>query len=226
MQPAFLPWAGYFNLISQADNFVFLDDVQLEKQSWQTRNRLIFNRQVHWVVIPIRFQHLGQSIAQTQEIRDDRWREKLLRSFMQNYGKHPHNLDAKEIIDLLLSYPPGSLATINEALIRHISKRIGISAHMHRASDLMIEGVRSDRLIELCKYFGADDYLSPIGSADYLAKDGFVERSPAKLHFQDYVPGPYEQKGIKVFHSHLSILDVIANLGWEKTRVYVEKGSV
>ncbi|MEM7600815.1 MAG: WbqC family protein, partial [Verrucomicrobiota bacterium] len=35
-QPTFLPWMGYFNLIAQADIFVFLDDVQYEKQSWQS----------------------------------------------------------------------------------------------------------------------------------------------------------------------------------------------
>jgi hypothetical protein len=33
MQPTYLPWAGYFNLISQVDTFVYLDNVQFERRS-------------------------------------------------------------------------------------------------------------------------------------------------------------------------------------------------
>ncbi len=40
MQPTFLPWIGYFDLIDSADTFVFLDNVKLEKSSWQVRNRI------------------------------------------------------------------------------------------------------------------------------------------------------------------------------------------
>ena len=40
MQPTYLPWIGYFDLIDEADTFVFLDNVQFEKQSWQQRNRV------------------------------------------------------------------------------------------------------------------------------------------------------------------------------------------
>ena len=40
MQPTFLPWLGYFALIGSVDHFVFLDDVQFSKQSWQSRNRI------------------------------------------------------------------------------------------------------------------------------------------------------------------------------------------
>ena len=36
MQPTFLPWAGYFRLAVNVDSFVFLDDAQLSRQSWQT----------------------------------------------------------------------------------------------------------------------------------------------------------------------------------------------
>ena len=39
MQPTWLPWMGYFDLIDQVDQFVFLDTVQFSKQSWHCRNR-------------------------------------------------------------------------------------------------------------------------------------------------------------------------------------------
>ena len=54
MQPTYLPWAGYFNLISQVDRFVFLDDVQFEKQSWQTRNRILLQGEECLISVPVR----------------------------------------------------------------------------------------------------------------------------------------------------------------------------
>ena len=41
MQPAYLPWMGYIDMIDQADLFVLLDTVEVSKQSWQTRNRVV-----------------------------------------------------------------------------------------------------------------------------------------------------------------------------------------
>lgn len=225
MQPTFLPWAGYFNLMAQADDFVFLDDVQLEKQSWQTRNRLLMNGQVQWVGVPVRHEQLAQTIAETQVVDTARWREKLARGFAQNYGKHPHYAQAREVTDLLAGHPATGLAELNEAVIRLVAERLGLSPRVHRASELNVEGVRSGRLIALCERLGAAEYLSPAGSADYLAEDRFAEHAPARLRFQDYTPCPYAQKGAREFVSHLSILDVAACLGWKGARTYVKSGA-
>ncbi|MGB9731816.1 WbqC family protein [Calditerrivibrio nitroreducens] len=40
MQPTYNPWLGYFDLIDRVDCFVYLDNVQLVKRSWQVRNRI------------------------------------------------------------------------------------------------------------------------------------------------------------------------------------------
>ncbi|MBF0282572.1 MAG: WbqC family protein [Zetaproteobacteria bacterium] len=221
MQPTFLPWAGYFNLMAQADVFVFLDDVQLEKQSWQTRNRLLSNGNVQWVSATIRHVQLSQTIAETQTLIDVRWSKKLMRGFSQNYSKHPYYDAALEIMNSLADHANGTLAGLNEAVIRHVAMRLGISTPMYRASDLNIAGVRSNRLIAFCEHFEANEYISPVGSADYLDEDGFSEKASAKLRFQDYTPLPYFQKGTKEFISHLSIVDVVANLGWDATYKYV-----
>lgn len=226
MQPTFLPWAGYFNLMAQADDFVFLDDVQLERQSWQTRNRLIMNGQVKWVIAPVLHDGLTQTIAETQVVDAGRWREKLVRGFAQNYGKHAYYGEAREMIDLLANHPSSSLAELNEAVICYASMKLGLPARIHIASKLGAKGVRTEKLVELCKIFDAEEYLSPLGSAKYLAEDGFAEKSSAKLRFQEYVPLAYLQRGIGLFQSHLSILDVVANIGWFSAKKYVERGSV
>ena len=52
-QPTFFPWLGYFDLIDQVDNFIFYDDVQIEKQSWGVRNKIKSNNEFLYLTIPL-----------------------------------------------------------------------------------------------------------------------------------------------------------------------------
>ena len=54
MQPTYLPWAGYFNLINQVDIFFFLDDAQFAKQSWHNRNRILRNNKEVLITISLK----------------------------------------------------------------------------------------------------------------------------------------------------------------------------
>ena len=221
MQPSFLPWAGYFNLIAQADNFVFLDDVQLAKQSWQTRNRILVSGQVHWVSLPIRNVGLSQSLAKTEVIADARWLAKMESSFQQNYGRHPYFEDAREVLSRLRNDGRRQLAELNEDIIRFVADRLDLSPNFSRASALHVDGARTNRLVALCEYFEATEYLSPFGASDYLAEDGFEAQAKAALRLQQYAPANYRQAGREDFVPYLSIVDVLANLGWAGTRKYV-----
>jgi hypothetical protein len=40
LQPGYLPWLGYFDLMHKADVFVHYDDVQFDKHGWRNRNRV------------------------------------------------------------------------------------------------------------------------------------------------------------------------------------------
>jgi hypothetical protein len=227
MQPTFLPWSGYFNLLAQAEDFIFLDDVQLEKQSWQTRNRIFLNgTQPTWISVPVLHERLAQSIIETKILDAAHWQKKLVRGLTQFYSKHPYYYDACEILDMLSNNSHMRLASLNESIIIFIASRLELNAKIHRASELGITGVRSKRLTSFCDHFKAKEYLSPQGSATYLKEDAFDTTTTARLRLQDYQPRPYSQKGSKDFISHLSILDVLANLGWKKTREYVYNGEI
>jgi hypothetical protein len=53
MQPTYFPWAGYFSLLGMVDVFVFLDDVQFVRGSWQNRNRVLVAGEEHWITFPV-----------------------------------------------------------------------------------------------------------------------------------------------------------------------------
>lgn len=226
MQPTFFPWAGYFNLISQADEFVFLDNVQLEKQSWQTRNRILADGQVSFIIAPIENQGLEQSIAETRLHQPRRHFAKFAKRLGQAYGHHPHGREMLERLLPMLLDPPALLGEFNSGLIRKIAAWLELPASFSDASRIDAPGTRSERLVAICRARHCRRYLSPPGSRDYLMADRFSELSDIELAFQDYHPASYRQSGNRgPFVSHLSIIDVVANLGWEQAALYVRQSS-
>jgi len=53
-QPQYLPYIGFFNKISKADVFVFADNVQFNKKSWQQRTLIKSNNKPIYLTIPVR----------------------------------------------------------------------------------------------------------------------------------------------------------------------------
>ena len=54
MQPTFLPWQGFFALISACDRFVLGDDYHYSAGSFHQRNRLFRNvDEVAWFTVPM-----------------------------------------------------------------------------------------------------------------------------------------------------------------------------
>ena len=53
-QPTYLPWQGYFALIDYVDEFVFLENIQFNKRSWQQRNKIVSNEKEIFLTIPVK----------------------------------------------------------------------------------------------------------------------------------------------------------------------------
>ena len=43
MQPYFLPYIGYFQLINAVDEFVVYDNIEFTRRGWIQRNRILVN---------------------------------------------------------------------------------------------------------------------------------------------------------------------------------------
>ena len=223
MQPTYIPWAGYFNLIAKADVFVFLDDVQFARSTWQARNRVLASGKEHMLTVPTKRVSLQQKIKDVEIQDSEKWRHKHLSSLTQNYAKSPFGKQVLDVMQVISDESIDKLADLNIRIIRDFSQQLGLAAtQFHRASMLGIEGNRSERLIRMARHFGCDTYRSPCGAQDYLEEDGLFRDSKVQLVYQQYEPKVYDQ-GIRApFISHLSIVDVVGNLGWAGARVYLE----
>jgi hypothetical protein len=223
MQPTYLPWSGYFNLIGQADDFVFLDDVQFSHQSWQQRNRIVVDGKPFVLSVPVLTADRGpQPICEVRVDESKNWRKKHLRTLQQAYARHPYGKQATALVESAMSGGSGLLAEINIAIIHAFCEALCLAPRFHRSSALSVGGARSERLVEMCRLLGTRIYLSPRGSQDYLEEDRVFEGSDVELVYQQFVPAAYPQRGVIEFISHMSIVDLVANVGFEEGRKYVE----
>lgn len=215
MQPTYLPWIGYFDLMDQVDLFVFLDQVQFAKRSWQQRNRIKTPKGLEWISVPVRVR--GRYLQKINEviISDPDFWQVHLRSIQYNYSRSYY---FKEYFEQLMEiYGKGSpwnyLLDLNLTLIEWIAKTIGITTPMIKSSSLGVKGKRSNLLVEICKEVGADKYISPIGSAGYLLNElDEFEKLGIQVLFHNYQHPEYRQC-FGPFIPYASCIDLLLNEG-------------
>lgn len=221
MQPTYLPWAGYFNLIANSDVFVFLDDVQFERRSWQSRNRILVNSEPYLLTVPVHSTCRAMKISEIFMDNDQKWRKKHCEVIRQTYSKHPFFHDIQSIIGIINDESFLKISDLNIAIIKHCTDKLELTSEFKRSQDLNASGKRSEHLLNICLATDCNIYLSPRGSMEYLEEDDVFRKSSVDLIFQDYIPQPYQQLKCQTFISHLSIVDVVANIGWQSARNYV-----
>jgi len=205
---------GYFDLIDQVDLFVVLDNVQFARQSWQQRNRIKTGNGLQWLAVPVVFRgKLGQLIKDVQ-IRDPEFFSNHIRAIELAYRRSPYFSDYFSAIRKLLEdLREGLLLDLNLGLIAWALEVLGITTPVVRASSLGISGKRTELLANVCESVGASEYLSPLGSAEYLiAEQDLLHRRGIEIFFQNYRHPEYRQ----VFHPFepfASVIDVIFNHG-------------
>ena len=52
IQSNYIPWKGYFDIINDVDEFVFLDHVQFTPRDWRSRNRIKTREGLLWLTVP------------------------------------------------------------------------------------------------------------------------------------------------------------------------------
>lgn len=214
MQPTYLPWSGYFSLIDSVDRFVLLDDVQFERRSWQSRNRILMNGDICTLTVPVRKTNRATAIGRIELSGNEDWQAVHWKTLRIAYAKAPHGSALLGLLEpVYLEARFSRLAELNQQLIEIFCRAMNIDTPLVRASSLGCRGARSQHLFAICSELGCSDYVSPCGSADYLAADEFAAMGSLRLSFQEFTPRPYAQLRVAEFVSHLSIVDVIANIG-------------
>jgi len=212
-QPHYLPWLGYFDKIARSDVFVILDNVQYKKREYQNRNRIRTADGVKWLTVPVNTR--GKYYQTTGEVEIDNsedWRSIHLRTLELNYRRAPHFDDCfRELADLYNQKEWLLLADLNISMLRLFMKKLGIDVPIRFETELKVEGLKTERIINICRALGADTYLSGSGAREYLDETAFAE-SGLGLEYQSYEHPVYPQlQG--GFEPYMALVDLLFNAG-------------
>lgn len=173
MQPTYLPWVGYFDLIDQADDFVFLDDVQFSRQSWQQRNRIRASDGLQWLTVPV--QGSGKSrqrICDCLVADDQKFPDRHLRAIEHSYRRSPYwgEYGERLLNEVEEAAQSENLASLNAKLIRWLAETLGIGVRFWRSSEMGIPQAvgRVQRLVQIVQRTSSLAYLTVPGSLGYL----------------------------------------------------------
>ena len=217
MQPTYLPYLGYFHLIAAADVFVFLDDVPFARRSGQQRHRIWGAAGEVMLSVPVQKADRDASLSVIETAETERWREKHLNSIRHAYARRPHFAEGMAFLEAHLQAPITRLADLNVEIIQAAAHRLGLATAFVRASTLAAPGERSEHLLTICRAVNATEYLSPMGSRDYMVEDGVFAGADFPVRFQGFVEIAYPQ-GHQPFTPYMAFIDAVMNLGWGGTR--------
>jgi hypothetical protein len=229
MQPTYIPWLGYFDLIDQVDKFVFLDDVKFEKQSWHIRNRVKTAQGELFLTIPIRKTKSSNELMLNEAAIEgsNPWIKKHLKTINFAYQKSLHFHEISPIVIELLEANHTILSKFNVNFIKLISKKIGINTDFVNASDLKgIQGVKDARLVSINKAVNCLEYVSPQGAAVYIEKEspgGAFPKNNVDLYYHNYEHPTYNQL-YGSFLPYMSIIDLLFNHGFSDSLEIIRSG--
>ncbi len=219
LQPGYLPWLGFFEQIYRCDVFVLYDDVQYDKEGWRNRNRIKTVNGVQWLTVPVLVRFSDRPLITDIRINNEvNWRKKHLSSIKQSYGKAPFFKDYNGVFEEAYSRDWDFLIDLDLWLIMKLAECLGIGEKkILRSSDLPVQGERIERLIHLCKHFGADTFYEGAAGRNYIDRGAFLKQG-VRVEFQDYDHPVYCQL-YGEFVSHLSVIDLLFNHGRESLSI-------
>lgn len=208
MQPYFLPYIGYWQLLASVDRLVVYDNIQYTKKGWINRNRFLRNGHDAYFTVPVKHASDYLDIVD-REIAPDFDRDKLLRSLEGNYRRAPQFADVFPIIEEIVRARAGNLFEYVFYSLGRMARFLEIQTPMVISSSITINHslTSQDKVLAICRALGATRYLNPIGGQELYSGDSFAAQS-VQLAFLRPRPREYVQFG-GPFVPNLSILDVV-----------------
>lgn len=221
-QPHYFPWIGYFDKMAKADAFILLDQVQLEKNSFMLKNR-VMDKSGEVKYITISGETKGFLSREYRELltKDvEGWTARQLNALRDYYRKAKYSGEILPLFETFLKNNRQTICQWTCASIEWVSELLNIKTPLIYQSDIDYDRQckRSELVYALCKATGADTYFSGRGaSVEYLDRERFVGNG-VKIIFQDFQHPVYSQCNSKEFIPGISILDMLFNCGIDTSR--------
>lgn len=216
-QPSYWPWLGLLDKIAKSDVFVILDNVQLNKDSYQRRNIFCAAGKKKNLTVPIDY-HLGVKINEAC-IKDPEFPQKHFETLRNWYLRSEFFDDVTEIIKPIYKQRYEKLIdVVNETMFASL-EAFGIKNQVVLASELDVSGTKGNLVLNICEALKVDTYLSGKGALGYFQKDDYhaFEDAGINIDFQEFTHPSYPQFNSTEFIPGLGCLDILFNCGVTKT---------
>ncbi|MFC2061998.1 WbqC family protein [Elusimicrobiota bacterium] len=211
-QPQYMPWLGYFDKIFKSDRFIFLDDVQYKKREYINRNKIKTPQGSMWLTVPVlvkgKYEQKINEVAVNNTIG---WQNEHIKAIEHSYGNTPFFKEYFPLFEEVIRKDREYLWELNMEVIKVMLQIFQIEVPYSISSEMGVETEKTQRLIDLCKESGADEYLSGQGAKDYMEEEMFKDQG-IKLNFQEFSSVEYDQN-FGDFIPNLSAIDYIFNCG-------------
>jgi hypothetical protein len=160
LQSNYIPWKGYFDLVHDADVFIFYDDLQYTKNDWRNRNKIKTPRGAQWITIPVGTD-LHRLICEVA-IKDAAWQKNHWDLLKHHYGKSAYFKHYQPFFEeVYRGRQWRNLSELNQYLIRAVSNDLlSIKTEFRDSRDYGLSGHKLERLVELVTKAGATRYVS------------------------------------------------------------------
>jgi len=213
VQSNFIPWKGYFDLISAVDEIIIYDDMQYTRRDWRNRNKIKTPQGLQWLTVPVVCKgKYFQSIRAT-EIKGSEWTLTHWKALELNYGRAPFFPEISEWIKpLYINKDHTHISDLNRLFIGKICKYLNINTTITCSWDYKLVDGRTERLANLCAQAGGNRYITGPAAKDYIDEKIFTDMGISLSWFSyDGYPA-YPQLWGEFIHG-VTILDLLFNCG-------------
>lgn len=220
MQPYFMPYIGYWQLIKEVDLYVIFDDVNYIKKGWINRNNILVHDKRHLFTISLQGASQNKLINEIA-VSDDFI--KFKKTISMAYSKAPYYKQVSFLLDEICSFPKYNIAYFIKNSISLVCQYLGINTAIMMSSaikkDNSLKG--QDKILDICKILRADKYVNAIGGRELYEKEQFA-RQNIDLYFLEPKIEKYKQF-TSDFVDCLSIIDVLMFNSVEETNYLLSK---
>lgn len=211
MQPYFMPYIGYFQLIKIVDKFIFYDDVTFIKQGWINRNKILINNQAKMFSIPLSnaSSHVLIKDVLISEIAYQKWKKSFLNSIFFSYKKAKNYSKIYALIEKILEKKPETISELAIKSVVEVAQYLDLRTEFEICSDVYSNTYLSgqNRVLDICINEKAITYINPVGGMELYSKSVFQEKN-IELFFIKANKSVYPQFS-EEFVPFLSIIDVL-----------------
>jgi len=201
MQPYFLPYFGYFQLINSVDVYVNLDHVSFMKRSYMTRNEIKNQTKINVNVFSA---SQNKSCKEIMVNFENYYVSKFYKTIHQNYSKSKFYDEVKiNVIDPCFIESEVSISDFNFKIIKNICEYLEINTKLIDTSLGLTENKKEKGIIDIVKHYNGTRYINAIGGQVLYDKENFLDEG-IQLNFIQMGDVSFDNK-------YVSILDLLFN---------------